>query len=181
MTPERFRYAEPGTLTPPGPIGRVVRFILAAFCLDVALMIATQPSAFVTGHALRAPSLWVAILIGLWVFPDVVSLGFGKPWKRSRLLMGVAALAGVASLVGWAAYGSAVGPPLGVVAGIWLIYTFGHLGISFLLATFLATPGCEMRSIPQLWALVSGAKAKEHYCPGVLTPVDRWEAKLRAK
>ncbi len=176
---ERFRYDEPGTLSRPGPIGRVTRFILGAFCVYVVLAILTNASAFFTGRALHVTSVWFMILMGLYVFPDVVNIGFSKAWKRFHLLTGLVALAGVAALISWATYGSVFGPPLGIVVSIWLLYTFGHLGISFLLATLLATPGCEMRSIPQLWALVSGKTAKEHYCPGVLTPIDRWEAKLR--
>lgn len=181
MMAKRIRYAEPGTLSRPGPIGRAIRFILGAFCVYLVVAILTQASPFFTGRALHAASVWVLIFIGLYLFPDVVNLGFGKAWKRFHLLLGLVALAGVTALVGWAMNGSTVGPPLGTLVSIWLLYVFGHLGISFLLAAFQATPGCEMRSIPQLWAVISGKPAQEHYCPGVLTPIDRWEAKRGAR
>ena len=40
------RYDEPGTLSRPDPIGRVIRFIFGAVCVYVVLAILTQPSAF---------------------------------------------------------------------------------------------------------------------------------------
>lgn len=177
---ERFRYDEPGTLPRPGPMGRVTRFIFGTVCVWVVLTILTNASAFFTGSSLYDVGVWLMSLWGLYVFPDVVNIGFSKAWKRFHLLTGLIVLAGVAALASWATFGSVVGPPLGIFVALWLLYTFGHLGIAFLLAALLATPGCEMRSIPQLWGLVTGKSAKEHYCPGVLTPIDRWEAKLRA-
>lgn len=178
---ERFRYADPGSLSPPGPIGRVIRFILGAYCVYVVLEILAHASGFFAGRAFHERSVWFVILVGVYVFPDVVNIGFGKAWKRSRLLIGLGVLAGAAGLVSWAMHGSAFGPPSAVMATLWLLYTFGHLGISFLLATLLATPGCEMRSVPQLLARVSGRTAMEHYCPGFLTPLDRWETGLRTR
>lgn len=118
MVDQRFRYDEPGTLSRPGLIGRVVRFVLGVFCLNVVLAILTQASLFLSGQGLEAGS-------------------------------------------------------------VWLLYTFGHLGISFILAAALATPGCEMRAPWHLWTLMSGRRTQEHYCPGVLTPIDRWEARRR--
>ena len=57
------------------------------------------------------------------------------------------------------------------------MYAFGHLSLSFLLSTAIATPGCEMRAIPHLWTLVTGRATKEHYCPGALDSIDRWETR----
>ena len=48
-------------------------------------------------------------------------------------------------------------------------------GISFVLSAALATPGCEMRAIPHLWTIVTGRATKEHYCPGFLDGLDKWE------
>jgi hypothetical protein len=61
---------------------------------------------------------------------------------------------------------------------VWLLYTLGHLGVSFVLAAVIATPGCEMRSLPQLGAKLRRRTTDMHYCPGILTPVDRWESGL---
>ena len=138
-----------------------------------------QARFFLQGRALGDPNLWIVALIGLYAFPDVVNIGFGKALRRSYLYGGLLALTGVAAVVGWTVGGSPLAPPLAIVVSAWLLYTFSHLGISFLLASLLATPGCEMRSLPQLWGFVSRKTAKEHYCPGVLTPIDRWEARFR--
>jgi hypothetical protein len=180
MTAERSQTHEKETLRRPGPIGRVVRLVLAALSLDVVYAILTQPSAFVTGHALDAPAIWVMIAVGLWVFPTVVNIGFTKAWRKLALYTSLGVVAGVAALVSWEAYGHTVRPGLGVLVAVWLLYTYGHMGIAFLLAAILATPGCEMRSLPQLWALVSGKVADVRACPGVLTPIDRWEARRGA-
>ena len=165
----------------PGAIGRTVRFIFGALCLYGAYLVLAGASGFLTGRALSVSGIWIAIAFGLYVFADDVNIGFGTSYKRSHLLAGLAVLAGAATLATWAMYGSALGPPNGVFVFTWLLYMLGHLGVSFVLASFLGTPGCEMRSIPQLWALAVRRTAKEHYCPGVLTPIDRWERKLRGR
>lgn len=41
-------------------------------------------------------------------------------------------------------------------------------GVSFLLASVLGTPGCEMRAIPHLAVLLTGRETREHFCPGFL-------------
>ena len=61
---------------------------------------------------------------------------------------------------------------------IWVfeLYLFAHLGVCFLLAALLATPGCEMRSIHHLYSILTGQPTAEHHCPvGPLTAIDRWE------
>ena len=67
------------------------------------------------------------------------------------------------------------GMPLWGVVTTWMIVIYGHLGISFVLATLLATPGCEMRAIPQLLGMASGKQAAEHYCPAFIDKIDHWE------
>ncbi len=56
-----------------------------------------------------------------------------------------------------------------------MTYVYGHLGISFILAAFLATPGCEMRALPHLLGMIAGGEAREHCCPGFIEHIDRWE------
>ena len=81
-----------------------------------------------------------------------------------------------AILVDLVLYGQVWGPPLGVVVYAVTVYTFAHLGLSFILATVLATPGCEMRAIPDLLGRLTGRTAQEHHCPGFIQPLDDWEA-----
>ena len=50
--------------------------------------------------------------------------------------------------------------------------------MSFVLSSILSTPGCEMRAIPHAWTLLTGHVTPEHYCPGALDRVDRFERSL---
>ena len=74
-------------------------------------------------------------------------------------------------------YGQVWGPPLGALAYAMTVYTFGHLGVSFVLAAFLATPGCEMRAMPDLLGRLTGRMAQEHHCPAFIQPLDNWETR----
>lgn len=74
-----------------------------------------------------------------------------------------------------AVWGTWWAPPLGTFLLVWLAYFSAHLGLSFVVSAVIATPGCEMRSLPHLWTLITGRATKEHYCPGPLDPIDRWE------
>ena len=67
------------------------------------------------------------------------------------------------------------GPALTIAATGLVLYHFVHMGTSLILATALATPGCEMRSIPQLAGILRGTESKEHYCPGFFDALDKWE------
>ncbi len=60
-----------------------------------------------------------------------------------------------------------------------MVYVYAHLGLSFVLAAALATPGCEMRGIPHLVGLLRGRSSGEHYCPGFIDGLDRWERERR--
>ncbi len=69
---------------------------------------------------------------------------------------------------------------LGLIAGglvyLMLIYLYVHLGLSYVIASIIATPGCEMRAFPHLWSLITKKPTKEHSCPvGLLSTIDRWE------
>ena len=85
----------------------------------------------------------------------------------------------VSGLVAGAAFvtsGSLDSPILGLPLNFWLAYFYGHLGLSFVLASLIATPGCEMRSIPEIIGQARGATSEEHHCPaGFITQIDEWE------
>ena len=177
---DRFQYVEQGTLVRPGPIGRLVRLALALGCVYVMFELIAVGSGLFTSTNPTITAWLLPIAMGLYVFPDVLNIGFGKSWRRSRVTGALLVLAGLAALIGKISFGSFLASPLGGLIYVWLFYTFGHLGIAFLLAVILATPGCEMRSIPQLWGLITSSSQKEHYCPGMLSPLDRWEATRRS-
>ncbi len=117
---------------------------------------------------------WILAAFFFWILPHVVNLGFGKSWGyRPQIALAVL----VAAVGGWGAvaHGSVWTPALGWVFLLWLLYESLHLGTSFLVATALATPGCEMRALPDLWSRIIGRPTAEHYCPGFLDALDRWE------
>jgi hypothetical protein len=118
----------------------------------------------------------IGIAFTLWLVPDVVNIGWGTNWKAWPRY----AAAGI--LIVWVIGGGLLGgswwsPGLGRFAWLLCLYTFGHLGLSFVLAAAIATPGCEMRAIPHLWTLVTGRATKEHFCPAFLARLDAWESK----
>lgn len=110
-----------------------------------------------------------------WLTPYVVNIGFTKNWRRAPQ-WAVLVLAAIALVIDLAVFGTWWAPPLGFLVWAWLVYFSAHLGISFVLSALVATPGCEMRAIPHLWTLTTGRSTKEHYCPGPLDRIDRWEA-----
>ena len=169
-------FVQAGTLPKPRVVGRTVRLLLGLVCCYTALKYAGIPDVL-----LRLDFSRLFLLTGpafaLWLLPPVVNLGFGRSWKHwSRTV--VLLLCAGAILVDLLVYGQIWGPPLGAVIYAVTVYTFAHLGLSFVLATVLATPGCEMRAIPDLIGRLTGRMAQEHHCPGFITPLDNSEARL---
>ncbi len=164
-----------GSLKRPGPIGRLVRLSLGVFCLYAFYELyyyleqtTTQPLSSLDNRVL--------LLLGpLCLFNYVVNIGFTKNWGQLPLIISLAVLvlsAGAAYLVS----GSFDSPIFGVPLNLWFAYFYGHLGVSFVLAAIIATPGCEMRSIPELIGKARGTVSNEHHCPvGFITGIDEWE------
>jgi hypothetical protein len=169
-------FEEPGSLRKPGFIGRAVRFAFGAWLLWalytllrygwIILVDTTPPSRI---------EWWLFIILAFWLTPYVVNIGFTRNWWRAPQVVVVAAAA-LAIVIDLAVYGTWWAPPVGLFALAWLVYFSAHLGLSFVLSALIATPGCEMRAFPHLWTLTTGHSTKEHYCPGALDRIDRWEA-----
>jgi hypothetical protein len=122
--------------------------------------------------------IWFAATV--WLTPYVVNIGWGVRWgmwPRIALI----GLWTVAGLVGWAVQGEFVKSAMWIVLEWPSLYVMGHLGLSFVLSSIIATPGCEIRAIPHLVGLVTGRARAEHYCPGFIDTVDRWEHSLQSK
>jgi len=168
------RFDEQGTLSKPGPIGRLVRLGLGALCLYAVYGLYQQWKYEGVNFDITEPTWLISLAVAVWLFPAVVNIGFTKSWGRwpQWVVVIVAAVLAVVSRVGW---GSWIGPPLGLFVFTVMAYTFIHLGLSFVLSAILATPGCEMRAIPHLWTQLTGRATKEHYCPGWLDGLDKWE------
>lgn len=182
MTRSAGNFSEPGSIEPPGPIGRLVRFAAGFFCVAFAVQVAGSAVARIeAGRAGSFPTgAWISLAAAIYLLPEIVNVGFGRAWRAAylRLTAAFVVLAGAgASELVWS---KIAGPPLIAVGLLLVFYAFGHLGVSFLLAAFLPTPGCEMRSLPQLWGRLTGRPTREHYCAGLLTPLDRWEARHHA-
>lgn len=165
-----IHFDQEGTLVAPGPIGRLVRLVLglliAKFIYDWVTIID------ITDFDNPFILIWIAFSIML--VPYVVNIGFGVNFgaKPRYALVGVWLLGAIA---GYLADGTVRSPLTWTIVELTQIYIYGHLGLSFLLSAILATPGCEMRAIPQLLGKLSGAGSKEHYCPGFIDNIDRWE------
>lgn len=168
-----------GSLARPGPVGRLLRFALGLACLyGFSELIRVAPY-FIERPLELLPNLLLMIMVVLCVFNYVVNIGFSKDWKFYPTLVSVMVLGGVAG-VGYLVTGSASSFLLGLLIVVWMGYFYAHLGISFVLAAMLGTPGCEMRAIPELLGKVSNREIKEHHCPStIITGIDRWERNRR--
>ena len=173
-------YVETGTLPKPGYIGRTIRLVLGVYLFYAVYQILIfSPSELISALPENI-GLWAGILFALWVFPEVLNIGWTL--KRGNLpRTTIIVLAVFAGLWGIIQYGSFTAPPLSWLLYIWLIYTFFHLRVAFVLSSIISTPGCEMRSIPHLWTLLTGKKTSEHFCPGFIDNIDKWELGIKLK
>ena len=177
-------YQRPGSLPRPGVIGRGVRLAFGAACLYPVISIIRAGPARVAEQFPNSLESWIWIVgafFAFYVFSYVVNIGFTRSWGRKPQIVpiGVAAVASVASML---LNGEPLATPLGWLVVAWLSYVYGHLALSFVLAAFLATPGCEMRALPHLWAIINRRETKEHLCPaGPLQSIDAWEQSWKTR
>ncbi len=171
-----------GSLARPGPIGRLVRLFLGILCLygfwelvNVAPYVIKRPIDLL-------PNLALMILVVLCVFNYVVNIGFSKDWKFYPILVSLFVL-GAAGSISVLNVGSLSSAMFGTLLLVWMGYFYAHLSISFVLAAIIATPGCEMRAIPELFGKLRNSESKEHHCPSsIIRGIDTWESnrKLRS-
>lgn len=177
MATTDLKLDEPGTLPRPGPVGRIVRLLFGLLCLWYVyeLLHATNDLMASDGHIL--PMVWNGVLPGLFLISYVVNIGFSRSWRKLPAIVSAGAFLLIAGY-GYLAQGSVETMLLARATWVWEVYAFTHLGISFLLSAVIATPGCEMRAIHDLYSRVTGVPTKEHYCPiGPLHPIDQWESR----
>lgn len=180
MTTEERTFEKPGSIEPPGKIGRIVRFVLGYFCLDLFVQIVDDiPGMIERGWPVNLVSIG-SVILGFYLIKPVVNIGFTVQLRYlPQILVGSLTLAVL--LYQWAAGMPLFGQLFTAFLMLWMSYVFGHLGLSFVVAAIISTPGCEMRSLPHLWSKISGKASLEHYCPGPLTPIDNWERRLKEK
>ncbi len=164
-------------LTNPGIFGRIGRLIFGLFSLWFVRESITFFEYFVSTPAFsKSIGYLVGVAIAYWVLPDVVNIGFNRRWgNRSQKLFILVAIGAI--LFDLLVYASWWGPPLGWVILVMAIFTHLYLGLSHILAAVISTPGCEMRSLPHLWALINKQPVETVVCPGHWEMVDQWEAK----
>ena len=168
---------KPGTLPKPGPIGRMLRIALGLLCLSFVSGLFEIRSNLIDGQGNIQALLWNGILLSLFLISYVVNIGYSRDWKKWPAIVSAAVLLAIAAL-GYLLEGTFESTILARTIWAWELYLFVHLGLSFLLAALIGTPGCEMRALHDLYSRISGTPTKEHYCPvGPLNSVDRWEAR----
>lgn len=162
----------PGTLPRPGPIGRLVRLVIGGACLYAVHELVVYHEDIIVAPFSNLANLAVLIAVAACVFNHVVNIGFGRSWRMWPVITASGTLIGVA-LLSLAVFAHWL---FGAALWSWLLYTYGHLGVSFVLAASIGTPGCEMRAIPQLFGKITGRSTDEHACPATfITAIDEWE------
>ncbi|MEE9173783.1 MAG: hypothetical protein V3U30_02265 [Thermoplasmata archaeon] len=187
MTAEVGRaYVKPGTLVRPGPWGRVGRLVIGGLQVSATTLALLYANIFLQPEKAFQINLFVPIYIGIssvialrWL-SYMVNIAFRVTWggRLYWVLLGLVALTLVLSL---ALFGAVWAPPFSLLVFLVILYTTGHLGVSHVLAAILATPGCEMRSIPHLIGILRRRDVEEHFCPGAWTQFDEREARRRAQ
>lgn len=176
MATTDLKLDEPGTLPRPGPIGRLVRLGFGFMCLWYVYGLAQVSGDLLDANGGIRPEVWNGILIGLFLISYVVNIGFSLAWKKWPAVASAVVFATMGG-VSYLAVGTVGTIQLALPVWSWELYLFSHLGLAFVIAAAIGTPGCEMRAFHDLYSRLTGVPTKEHYCPvGPLHPIDQWEA-----
>ena len=179
MATTDLKLDEPGSLPRPGPVGRLLRLGMGILCLQYVYGLIQVSSSLLMADGHIHLVVWNGIIFGLFLVSYVVNIGFSRAWKKWPAVVSAAVLAVIAG-VAYAMEGTIETNLLARSIWVWELYVFSHLGLAFILAGGIGTPGCEMRAFHDVYSRLSGVPTKEHYCPvGPLGPIDRWEAKQK--
>jgi hypothetical protein len=175
MATTDLRLDDPGSLSRPGPIGRIVRMAFGVLCLwYIANLIHTGSSLLDGGGHIKS-LIWNGVLIGLILISYVINIGFSKGWKKWPAFISAGMLLLIADF-GFLTQGSIETNLLARVIWVWELYLFSHLGFAFVISSIIGSPGCEMRAFHELYSRITGVPTKEHFCPiGPLHSIDQWE------
>lgn len=170
-----------GSLTRPGPVGRVVRLALGVGCFYILGELIYHAEWTTTQPFSSLDDRFLMLLAPLWVFNYVVNIGFAKSCGQRPLIFSLVILT-ITAFGAFIVSGTFDSPIFGLPLNSWLAYFYGHLGLSFVLSALIATPGCEMRAIPEIIGRLSGHTSAEHHCPaGFITQLDAWEQRRIAR
>ena len=176
MATTDLKLDDAGSLPRPGPAGRIVRLAFGLLCASyVAGLIVISDDLMTVDDHIRS-LVWNGVLGSLFLISYIVNIGFSRAWKKWPALVSAVVLLVVAAF-GYLTQGTIETGVLARVVWGWELYVFSHLGISFILASVIGTPGCEMRALHDLYSRLTGSPTKEHYCPiGPLHSIDQWES-----
>lgn len=177
MATTDLKLDEPGSLPRPGPVGRVVRLTLGLLCAWYVKGLIDVSSSLITGDGHIRNLVWNGVIPSLFLVSYLVNIGYSRAWKKWPAIVSALVLAAVAG-IGYLLQGNVETEILARTIWAWEMYLFSHLGLAFLIAGTIGTPGCEMRALHDLFSRISRVPTKEHYCPvGPLHPIDQWEAR----
>ena len=176
MATTDLKLDESGSLTRPGPIGRLVRLAYGLACIwYVYALIAVAGNLMSADGGIRS-LVWNGVLVGLFLISYIINIGYSRPWKKWPALVSAGVFLALAG-IGYVTKGTIETNVLAHAVWGWEVYLFLHLGAAFMIAALIGTPGCEMRAFHDLYSRLTGIPTKEHYCPiGPLNSIDRWEA-----
>ncbi len=177
MATTDLKLDEPGSLPKPGPVGRIVRLVLGLLCLYYVQGLLDVTNSLMTNGGHIRGVLWNGVIIGLFLVSYIINIGYSRAWKKWPAFVSGGSFIALAG-VGYLIQGSIETELLAGVIWVWELYLFTHLGLAFIVASVIGTPGCEMRAFHDLYSRTTGMPTKEHYCPvGPLHPIDQWEAR----
>ena len=132
-------FVPPGTIPKPLTIGRAGRLLFGVSALYYFAWLLTQREALILTTGIDV-GLWVGVVFALYYLPDLLTVGFSRPWGRWPQAAALALAAGLL-VADIAAYGAGWAPPLGWGVFIFTAFFYGIIGVAFLLASVLAVPG----------------------------------------
>lgn len=179
--PAAGAFAPAGSLVRPSLVGRGVRLALgAAILASLPGLVASFPAFRAAARAPSSPAFWALAALLVGSAHHIVDLGLGVAWGRRPRTVLLAGLA-LAAAAGLAVHGRLWAPPLALTLWATILVLALPLGVAFVLAALLATPGCEMRAFADAGARLRGRDAREHHCPGGIDAFDRLELRLRRR
>ncbi len=169
------------SIPPAGTIGRLLRIIAGGYQLYFVWSAQHYFFELRYERVEDQPVFWAVTALGIYLLPWAVNLGYhktlqiGRKWWFGGLALGAMLAAGWS----YSAFHSVWAPVLSTYLIVAAMYAHAHIGISNLIAGIVGLRGCEMRVIPYFLARMSGNDTELALCPGLWTPIDRWEAGLR--
>ncbi|MCK0070730.1 hypothetical protein [Kordiimonas laminariae] len=178
MTSTDLKLEDVGTLPPPGPVGRLFRLIFGGLSLYYVYGLWSVWNYMMTEDGHIEPLIWNGVFASLLLVSYVINIGYSRDWKKRPALFSLIYLL-VIGFIGLQSSGDWENTVLATGIVLWELYIFLHLGLCFILAAIIGTPGCEMRAFHHLYGIATGTDTKEHHCPiGPLSAIDRWERKI---